>query len=234
MHRPALVRLRQAGVVALYAAMLALPAYAFFHDRAGTAFLHGAHDATVLQLLFPLVGLYAFTFVTAQVLITTNLHWLTRLWPRVIIYHRAQGIFTLLFAITHPAFILAGYGLTVFLGSEFVQPGRARWLIPSYTALTILIVTVGTALLAWSGRRLPWWRAVHRLNYLAFALIWIHSWFIGTDTPTRLLRITWLIYLSAVLASAAGRFFAARRETRLPTPRTARNASHESAPGLAP
>lgn len=202
----------KACVLVGFAVALALPSYAFFHDRNGTSFLNGVHGKALLQVLFPLVGLYAFTFVTAQLLIATNLRWLTKLWPGVIRYHRAQGIFALLFAILHPLFILTGVGLTSILSSKgFVRPGLAGWLIPAYTALVILIFTVVTALLAWSGRRLAWWRNVHRLNYLVFGLVWVHSWFIGTDTPTRLLRATWITYLVLVTASAIGRYWTAHR-----------------------
>ncbi len=192
--------------MALFAVALVLPGYAFFHDRHGTGFLTGAHGRSLLQVFFPLVGLYAFTFVTAQVLIATNLRWLTQLWPGVIRYHRAQGVFALLFAVLHPLFILIGFGLASMLSNGFVRPGLARWTIPSYAALAILMFTVATALLAWSGRRLSWWRSVHRLNYLVFGLVWVHSWFIGTDTPTPLLRTVWIIYLVLVALSAAGRY----------------------------
>ena len=193
-------------VVIVFAVALALPGYAFFRDRHGTDFLTGVHGRTLLQVFFPLVGLYAFTFVTLQVLIATNLRWLTRLWPGVIRYHRAQGIFALLFALLHPLFILVGFGLASMLSNGFVRPGLARWTIPSYAALAILMFTVATALLAWSGRRLSWWRSVHRLNYLVFGLVWVHSWFIGTDTPTSLLRTVWIVYLLLVVVSAAGRY----------------------------
>ena len=197
----------KACVVLGFAVALTLPAYAFFHDRNGTQFLVGLHGRALLQVLFPLVGLYAFTFVTVQVLIATNLGWLSSLWPGVIRFHRAQGIFALLFAIVHPLFILVGFGLASVLASRgFVRPGLAGWLIPSYTALAILLLTVATAFLAWSGRRVTWWRKVHRLNYLVFGLVWVHSWFIGTDTPTSLLRAVWIVYLVLVVVSIAGRY----------------------------
>ena len=202
-----------------FALALAIPAYAFFHDRNGTAFLAGVRGRAVAQVVFPLVGLYAFTFVTAQVLIATNLWWLTRLWPGIIRYHRAQGVFTLLFAVLHPLFILVGFGLASMLSSiGFVQPGLGRWLIPGYTALAILGLTVATALLAWSGRQLSWWRNVHRLNYLVFALVWVHSWFIGTDTPTDLLRAVWVTYLVLVIGSTVGRYRRAYRAASLIDP----------------
>jgi DMSO/TMAO reductase YedYZ heme-binding membrane subunit len=196
----------RASTLGVYALALAVPIIVFFRDRHGTAFLAGSDARGVLQALFPLVGLYAFTFVTAQVLITTNLRWLRRLWPGIIRYHRAQGIFALVFAITHPLFILVGYGTAVMLSHGFVRPGLARWLIPSYTALIILLFTVSTALLAWSRARITWWRALHRLNYLVFALVWVHSWFIGTDTPTTTLRVVWIFYLAVVVASVIGRY----------------------------
>lgn len=206
MRKEASGRALRAGILVLYALALAVPAYVFFHDRDGFTFLQGAHGRVVLQLLFPLFGLYAFTLVTAQVLITTNLHWLSRVWPRVIGYHRAQGVVALLFAVTHPALILIGYGLATFLARTFTRPSLTRWLIPAYLGLAILLLTVVTALLAWSGKRISHWRSIHRLNYLAFAAIWVHSWFIGTDTSTRLLRAVWLVYLALVIAAVIGRY----------------------------
>jgi DMSO/TMAO reductase YedYZ heme-binding membrane subunit len=207
-------QLAQLTVLVLYAGALILPAYAFFHDRGGTSVLNGLTGRPLLQVLFPLVGLYAFTFVTAQVLLTTNLWWLTRLWPRVIHYHRAQGIFALLFAITHPVFILIGFGMATFLANGFVQPSLTRWLIPSYTALALLLLTVATALLGWTGRRITWWRHLHKLNYVVFALVWVHSWNIGTDTQAPTLRTAWQLYLALVVLSSAGRVVHARTHLR--------------------
>lgn len=217
----------RACVLTALAVALALPGIAFFNDRNGTAFLNGVHGTALLQVLFPLVGLYAFTLVTAQVLVATNLRWLSNLWPAIVRYHRVQGIFALLFAVLHPLFILVGFGLASMLSNGFVRPGLARWLIPSYTALAIVLFTVATALLAWSGRRISWWRGVHRLNYLVFGLVWVHSWFIGTDTPTRLLRSVWITYLALVVVSTVGRYRAARG----PDPRDAAQPAARSVGG---
>jgi predicted ferric reductase len=196
----------KAGLLGLYIAALCLPLYVFFHDRGGTAFLHMADLRDSLRLVFPLLGLYAFTFVTWQVLIATNLRWLRKLWPRVINFHRFQGGFALLFAVLHPTFILIGFGLANYLHFRFVSPNLRWWLLPSYTALTILLLTVTTAFLAWQGMNIPWWRKLHRLNYLVFALVWLHSWFIGTDTRTRLLRWIWIVYLLLVTVSVIGKY----------------------------
>jgi DMSO/TMAO reductase YedYZ heme-binding membrane subunit len=206
----------RACVGAGFAAALALPAVAFFHDRNGLSFLDGVHGRALLQVFFPLVGLYAFTFVTAQVLIATNLYSLTKLWPGTIRYHRAQGIFALLFAVLHPLFILIGFGAATFFSySGYLRPGvSAGWIVPAIIALAILLLTVSTAVLAWSGRRVAWWRNVHRLNYLVFALVWLHSWFIGTDTQTHLVRAVWVVYLALVIASTTSRYVTARDVAR--------------------
>ena len=200
-------KLLKYGLALLYVAALCLPAYAFFHDRGGTAFLQSQNYKTSLQLLFPLLGLYAFTFVAWQVLIATNLRWLRRFWPRIIQFHRFEGSFALLFALVHPSFILIGYGLSTYLHYRFVAPPLRWWLVPAYTGLTIMIFTVLTAHLAWIGRNLPWWRKFHRLNYAVFALVWTHSWFIGSDLHTPLLRRVWLLYLTAVVASTAAKYY---------------------------
>jgi DMSO/TMAO reductase YedYZ heme-binding membrane subunit len=205
----------RACVLAGFVVAVALPAVAFFHDRKGASFLDGVHGRALLQVFFPLVGLYAFTFVTAQVLIATNLYWLTKLWPGIIRYHRAQGIFALLFAILHPLFILIGFGTATFFSySGYLRSGVADWMIPAVVALTTLLLTVSTAALAWSGRRVAWWRSVHRLNYLVFGLVWLHSWFIGTDTQTHLVRAVWVVYLALVIASTTSRSVAARDVAR--------------------
>ena len=195
------------GLIVLYVAALLLPLYVFFHDRGGTAWLHGLTLASDFRLLFPLVGLYAFTFVTLQILITTNLRWLRKLWPRALQFHRFQGGFALLFATLHPSFILLGYGISSYLQLHYVVNPQKWWLLPAYTALSILWLTVITAFLAWRGMNIPWWRKLHRLNYLVFALVWLHSWFIGTDLHSTPLRSIWLGYLIAVIASTVGRYY---------------------------
>ncbi|HSX36690.1 MAG TPA: ferric reductase-like transmembrane domain-containing protein [Patescibacteria group bacterium] len=205
-------RLAQTGLLAVYTAALYLPPYIFFHDRGGTVWLHSLTLKSGFRLLFPLLGLYAFTFVTWQILINTNLRWLRPLWPNILNFHRFEGGFALLFALLHPFFITLGFGLMNELHLRFVANPQKWWLIPGITGVTILICTVGTALLAWRGMNIPWWRKLHRLNYLVFALVWLHSWFIGTDTRTPLLRKVWIIYLLAVLLSTFGKYYPKLRQ----------------------
>jgi hypothetical protein len=133
------------GLISIYIAALCLPLYIFFHDRGGAAFLSTVDFGGSLRLVFPLLGLYAFTFVTWQVLIATNLRWLRKLWPNIINFHHFEGGFALLFATLHPTFILIGFGLVDYLHFRYTSPNLRWWLIPSYTALIILFGTVTTA-----------------------------------------------------------------------------------------
>ena len=199
------------GVLIIYAAALILPAIVFFGDRGGTSFLAGADPQSLVLLLIPLFGLYAFTLVTMQVLLSTNLAWLTKLWPKIIYYHRWQGTVALLIAIFHPLLILIGYGLASYLTFKFVAPSLIVWVVLAELALTTLVFTVVTAHVAWLTRKWPWWRKLHRLNYVIFAALWLHSWFVGTDTRTSLLRTVWLVYLAAVVLSIIGRYYTKKR-----------------------
>lgn len=198
--------LARLSLILLYVVALCIPPYVFFHNRGGTAVIDGLDSQATLQVIFPLLGLYAFTFVTFQILVATNLRWLMRLWPQIIHFHRFQGGFALLFACLHPLFILIGFGLSTYIDYGFVPSSQKWWLIPGYAALVILLCTVITATLAWYGRNLPWWRKLHKLNYLVFALVWTHSWFIGTDTQFGLLRIIWIVYLVVVSVSILGKY----------------------------
>ncbi len=185
--------LLRTALIAAYVAWFVIPGWAFFHIRGGISFLNGLglHDS--LQILFPLIGLYAFTLVTGQLFVATNIWWLKKLWPRVIHFHRYQGGAALILAVTHPLTILIGFGLASYVARSFVAPSLKVWLIPAYLGLVILFTTVITATMAWYSDRFPWWRKLHRLNYLVFALFWIHSWNIGSDTKLYPLKIVWII-----------------------------------------
>jgi predicted ferric reductase len=203
----------RAGLILVYVVALFVPAYEFFSNRGGLDVLQGLTAQSTLQVIFPLVGLYAFTFVTFQVLIATNLYWLKNIWPRIINFHHFQGTFALLFALLHPFFILIGFGLSTYIHYRFVPSGKWPLLIPAYTALAIMVCTVTTALLAWHGRNVPFWRRLHVLNYFVFPLVWVHSWFIGSDTALSFLRTMWLVYLLLITASITGKFWHTRTKT---------------------
>lgn len=193
-------------LVAVFGVCLITPPYVFFNNRGGLGFLEGSNLEESLQLLFPLLGLIAFTLVTFQVLIGSNRWWLRELWPGIMSYHRMHGMFALLFAALHPLFILIGYGLITYLAFGYTSPDNKKFVLLGTMSLIIMFATTITALMAWHGRNLSWWKQLHRLNYLVFAAVWLHSWSIGSDTGVPSLRTLWIIYLLAVIISFASKY----------------------------
>jgi predicted ferric reductase len=206
MSNKTLVRI---AVIAVYAVALSLPFYVFFDSRGGFEFLNDLSARDTLKVIFPLFGLYAFTLVSLQLLLTINLPWLKKYWPGLAVWHRFQGWFAVLFAVIHPLFIITGYGLADYLDHLYVADAKKYFVLPAYAGLSILLFTSLVAILAWQGMKLPQWRILKWLNFVVFGLVWFHSWFIGTDTPTGALRILWLTYLAAVIVSAAYRYWPA-------------------------
>lgn len=181
--------------------VLIAPVATFFNNRGGFSILTAGSAQATLQTIFPLFGLIAFTLLTAQILLATNRWWLDAYWPGAKNYHRYEGMFTLAFALLHPFSILLGFGLSSYWHHSFVSDKLALWLIPAYLGLSILVATVTTAILSWKFDKTKWWFKLHLFNYGVFVLIWLHSWFIGSDVRFSNLRWLWLIYLVAVLGS---------------------------------
>lgn len=193
---------------------LVAPAWVFFSQRGGLAFLEGADLQRANRLLFPLVGLYAFTLVWLQVMIGSNSRWLRSFFPNIIRFHRIEGVFALLFALTHPTLLIFGYGLDAYLKDAFVTPDRVLFVWFGRVALFFIAITAGTALL----RKVRWlktrWHAIHFLNYVIFVLVWAHSWNLGSDVQSTGLRWLWITYGITFVASVIARF--ARRAASAP------------------
>ncbi len=51
------------------------------------------------------------------------------------------------------------------------------------------------------------WRYVHRLSFVAFFLVFIHAWLIGTDLISPLLQVIWLGMALVVLVITADKVF---------------------------
>lgn len=198
----------------LYAAFFVLPAAAFFSARGGLGFLDGASFTMGSRLLFPLFGLYAFFFVWVQFLLGSNMALLRQKIPWIERFHRTEGVFALLFALTHPSLILFAYGLDRYLAFRFVAPGLKAFVWIGELQLLLIILTATTALLrkkAWLQRR---WHYIHYCNYLIFALVWVHSWFLGSDVQTTSLKYLWYFFALTAVLSLVGRIMRARRQQK--------------------
>lgn len=196
-------------VVALFLAALVYPVYEFFSLRGGVTFLRGMDYRSANLALFPLLGLLAFSLVWAQVIIGSAQSVLRKVFPNIIAWHRRQGVFVLLFALLHPTmrYIGLGFGVAAYFQhfNAGVAPSKILFLWFGYVQLFLMLITAGAALL----RRAPWlvrrWHAIHYANYGVFVLVWLHSWFLGTDVQSTGLRYLWIFFAVSAAAGAAVR-----------------------------
>jgi glycine/D-amino acid oxidase-like deaminating enzyme/nitrite reductase/ring-hydroxylating ferredoxin subunit/DMSO/TMAO reductase YedYZ heme-binding membrane subunit len=185
----------------IYLIALISPAIVFFTQRNGFGFISAAPDLKTLSLLmFPLVGLYAFTLVWAQVMLGSGMPLWRRAYPWIEKFHRAEGVFVLLFAGLHPSLIFFAYGMAYF-GFPFVVSSHRIYAWMGEFQLTLIIVTVLTALLRKSKRLQKVWRYIHWANYVVFTSAWIHSWYLGSDVRTTPLRYLWIFFAASVAIS---------------------------------
>jgi len=64
-------------------------------------------------------------------------------------------------------------------------------------ALYLFIIAILAAVLR--GRIKNTWKFIHWLNYLAFALVFVHSWLLGTNVSHGLLKFIWPVMAGIVL-----------------------------------
>jgi len=195
-----------------YLAILIVPGWIFFSMRGGLGLLEGA-DAKMFRLLtFPLLGLYAFTFVWAQIMIGSQMPRLRRLFPRIETFHRVQGVFALVFALAHPTFLVSALGFSEYLKLEFIDPRNRIFIFLGDIQLLLLMTTAATALLM----KLPWlktrWHLIHLANYAVFVMVWTHSWFLGSDVRFTNLKWLWFFYAATFAAAIVARVLRTRRK----------------------
>lgn len=187
-------------IVFLYAIALLVPGVVFFSARDGIAFLEGADFRTSTLLLFPLLGLYAFTFTWLQILVGSSSATFKKFWPNFFRFHRAQGLVAFTFALLHPLFLIIGYGFADYRSYAFVDPSLKVFVFFGQMQVLLLLLTVGAALLMKRTWMRPIWKKIHFANYAVFGLAWFHGWFLGSDVQTNL---WWFWYFTAITAVVA-------------------------------
>ena len=193
--------------------------YTFFSPR-GLDLVDGLDFRTSTLILFPLFGLLAFTFLWIQLMIGSLMPLLRKVYRRIERFHRIEGVFVLLFATLHPLWLTIGYGLETVIKRDYVSPEKKIYIYFAYTALSLMYLTVTTALLSRWQKLQSWWRKIHLLNYVVFYVALIHSWNLGSDVQTTGLRILWWGYGIAVTAALGYRIFF-RRDPAAITPKIA-------------
>jgi nitrite reductase/ring-hydroxylating ferredoxin subunit/DMSO/TMAO reductase YedYZ heme-binding membrane subunit len=195
-----------------YLAVLVVPGWIFFSARGGFGLLEGADAKTARLLTFPLLGLYAFTLIWAQIMIGSQMPRLRHLFPRIETFHRAQGVFALVFALAHPTFLITALGFSEYLKLGFVDPSNKAFVLLGDVQLLVLMTTVATALLMkmkWLQTR---WHLIHLANYAVFAMVWTHSWFLGSDVRFTPLKWLWFFYAATYASAIVMRILRTRRK----------------------
>lgn len=191
--------------------------YAFFSSRGGLSFFSGIDINTFSLRLAPLFGLLAFLLVWTQIIIGPHIRIWLKVFPRILRYHRFEGIFAFIFACLHPLLMLVAVGISNYLSFSFVSKDLVIYAILGEVQFVLLIVTVLTALL----RNRPWlirrWRIIHYLNYVIFVSAFIHSIHLGSDLQGGFLRTLWIFFGITGICSIGLRIWRAIRQHRIKT-----------------
>jgi glycine/D-amino acid oxidase-like deaminating enzyme/nitrite reductase/ring-hydroxylating ferredoxin subunit len=201
----ALVRTMQIVLPIVLLAVLIFPAYFFFSQRGGIGFLAEADFKTTSILLFPLVGLYAFTLLWVQVMLGSSMVLFRKVYSWIEKFHHVEGVFVLLFALLHPSLLFLGYGPAGYFSYSFIIPEQKLFVYLGQVQLFLMMLTVATALLRKSRWLKKKWHYIHFLNYVVFISAWTHSWFLGSDVRTTGLRYVWIFFGLTFLLSAIAR-----------------------------
>jgi hypothetical protein len=187
-----------------------IPGGVFFSLRGGVSLFLGSLNGQDLKVtsaaIFPLVGLYAFFFIWAQLMIGGLMPWLRRVYPyrRLLLFHQTEGLFAFLLALTHPILLAIGYGLNnVLFERTFVAPQLAFWVFVGYFNFLLIILTGSAAVLRKTSWLRYWWRYIHWGNYVLFWTVWLHAWFLGSDVHSSSLRYIWIgAAITAIIATS--------------------------------
>jgi hypothetical protein len=154
-------------------------------------------------VLFPLLGLLAFSIMWAQYMVAT-VQQIARSSTNLQRYYQYTGWLFLGLIILHPSLLIAqrfmdGYGLPPHSYETYVAPSLA-W-------LTLLGSACLFIFLAYSARqylhKYSWWRYVSILNDVAVLGIFYHSIRLGSQLQIGFFRFVWYFYgISLVIAIA--------------------------------
>jgi hypothetical protein len=167
-------------------------------------------DSLILINFFQrILGLLAFTLLFSQIMLGRFMgKWVQIIGARAYKYHVTGGLITYGIILIHPSMqVLLDYKASGILGAVLaLLPGRDIYLNLGKTAF--LLLTVGV--LAAYFRTKPFfrrhWLKFHILNYVAFAIIAVHSWYLGTDIRTPPFVYVYWIAVFAVSFSVIYRF----------------------------
>lgn len=211
------------GFLAVALLFLAAPIYVWYGRVAEFLFKPETAAMQNTFAIFQLIGMLAFTLAFFQIVVGSfrkrffNKHFLPH---QVLNFHMKLGMVTLVAVLLHPftllffsyqlnnAFDVAGVFVPKTLeGFEmFSQKGEYGTFIVSLGPIALYTLLVGVFAMILE-RRLGHQKAekIHRLNYLAFFLLFFHSFFAGTDLKHPLLQTLWVFYALVAVAGLLNR-----------------------------
>lgn len=146
-----------------------------------------ATQTSTISFFQRLVGLLLFSLIFTQIVIGSNMPKFIELFSgKIFRFHVVEGIVAYSLMILHPILgSLNGVSLLpVFVRYELLY-NLGRF------AFVLFTLAVFAALLRTQPFLTRHWRKFHILNYVAFYLIAIHSYFVGSDTKSLPFVIFW-------------------------------------------
>jgi|SRR3989344_5112618 len=184
----------------IYLVLLAIPLFTFVNDA-------GFNNLQAYKFV-RLFGLFGITLIFIQMMLGAFMNYFRKLFgTKILKFHIIEGIIAYLIIVLHPTF----YFLYNLQFSDFKTSILS--LLPSFATnidiyidfgkLGLIFLTI--AIMAGIFRTYPLisknWRWFHRLNYIVFGLILIHSFFLGTDTKTAPFVYLYPIFIVGLITS---------------------------------
>ena len=160
-----------------------------------------------LYVLFPLLGLLAFSVMWSQYMVEATKNIFTPA-PRLLKYYKYTSWIVLVLIVLHPGLLIAqrfrdGYGLPPGSYLSYVAPAQ-EWLVLLGTAS--LLVFLAFALKRWLGRY-SWWRYVLFLNDVAIVAIFYHGLRLGQTLQAGWFQTLWWFYGLTLVAALSYKYY---------------------------
>ncbi len=164
-----------------------------------------SNSVTTTLSFFRIAGLLSFTTLAFQISTGAFRPLLNKIFNPAKIYnfHIAVGRIAFLLVLTHPIlFIIANYMaktldfsyfIPLYITNDFYRTALSF----GPTALYLLFLSVGAAVLR---KKIKNWIWFHRLNFIIFILVFIHSFNVGTDLAKyAFLKAIWILLFIIVI-----------------------------------
>lgn len=180
----------KAFFILLYILFLVIPGYTLFGNAGGLEQLTDQGASSTTYTFLRLTGLFAFILIFIQIMLGAFMnYWRTVFGPKILNFHMREGIVAYGLILAHPAFFLLNALLANIpnpLGLLVPRFSTAYETYLSFGKIGFILLTI--AIFAARFRNVGFlqrhWRKFHILNYIAFWLIFVHSFNLGSDTHT--------------------------------------------------